>query len=71
MAHQMEQEGALWPSVMKRFGPCWCNSKITWANIVNAILDFSTKKLSILNMAGAVKYTLAQHECNLSQFGIS
>ena len=69
--HQMAQEGALWPSVMIRFGPHWCNSKITWANIVNAVLDFSTKKLPILNMVGVVKNTLAQHECNLSQFGIS
>ena len=69
--HQMAQEGALWPSVMIRFGPHWCNSKITWANIVNAILDFSTKKLSILNMVEVVINTLAQHECNLSQFGIS
>ena len=40
----MAQEGALWPSVMIRFGPQWCNSKITWAIIVNARLDFGTKR---------------------------
>ena len=44
MAHQMVQEGVLWPSIMIRFGPHWRNSKITWANIVNAVLDFGTKK---------------------------
>ena len=44
MAHQMAQKGALWPSVMIRFGPHWHNSKITLANIVNAVLDFGTKK---------------------------
>ena len=46
MAHQMAQEGALWPmaSVMIRFGPHWHNSKITWASIVNAVLDFGTIK---------------------------
>ena len=43
MARQMAQEGALWPSVMIRFGPHWRNSKIAWANIVNAVLDFGTK----------------------------
>ena len=36
-------EGALWPSVMIRFGPHWRNSKITWDNVVNAVLDFGTK----------------------------
>ena len=61
--HQMAQESALWPSVMIRFGPHWCNSKIIWANIVNAVLDVGTESiimLPILNMVGAVKYTLAQ-----------
>ena len=41
MVHQMAQEGALWPIVMIRFGPHWCNSKITeitWANIVNVVI---------------------------------
>ena len=33
-------EGALWPSVMIRFGLHWCNNKITWTNVVNAVLDF-------------------------------
>ena len=74
MAHQMAQEGALWPSVMIRFGPHWCNSKITWANIVNAMMDFCTKSIivvPILNMAEAVKNTLAQQELDLSQFSTS
>ena len=74
MAHQMMQVSALWPSVMIRFRPHWCDSKITWANIVNAVLDFSTKStivLPILNMFGAVKNTLAQQELDLSQFGTS
>ena len=67
----MVQEGA---SVMVRFGPHWCNCKITWANIVNAVLNFGTKGvivLPILNMVGAVKKTLAQQELDLSQFGTS
>ena len=62
MAHQMAQEGTLWPSVMIRFGPHWHNSKITWANIVNAVLDFGTKKYnSVTNIkhCGAVKNTSA------------
>ena len=71
MVHQMAQEGALWSSVMIRFGPHWHNSKITWANIVNAVLNFGTKKYNSVNMAGAVKSTLAQQELNLSQFGAS
>ena len=57
----MAQEGALWPSVMIRFGPHWCNSKITWANFVNVVLG--TKKqnnVTNLNVVGAVKNTLAQ-----------
>ena len=33
------------PCVMIRFGPHWRNSKITWANIVNAVLDFGTKSI--------------------------
>ena len=39
MAHQMVQEGALWPSSVIRFGPHWCNSKIIWVNIVHAVMD--------------------------------
>ena len=53
----MAQEGALWPSVMIRFRPHWCDSKITWANIVNVVLDFGTKSiivLPILNMVGTI-----------------
>ena len=68
MVYQMAQEGALWPSVMIRFGPHWRNSKIIWANIVNAVLDFGTIVLPILNMVGADN-TLAQQELDLSQFG--
>ena len=45
MAHQMAQVGALWPSVMIRFGPHWRNSKITWVNIVNAEVDVGTKNI--------------------------
>ena len=51
--------------VAQCLGPHWRNSKITWANIVNAVLDFGTKSmmaLSILNMVGAIKNTLAQQE---------
>ena len=57
MAHQMAQEGALWPSVMIRFGPLWRNSKITWDNIVDAVLDVN---ITNLNVFGVVKNTLAQ-----------
>ena len=35
----MAQEGALWPSSVIRLGPHWHISNITWANIVNAVLD--------------------------------
>ena len=69
--HQMAQEGALWPSVMIRFGPHWHNSKITWANIVNVVLDLALKSIIVLNMVEAVKNTLAQLKLNLSQFGAS
>ena len=74
MVHQMVQEGALWPSAVITFVPHWRNSKITWANIVNGVLDFDTKStivLPILNMVGAIKSTLAQQKLNLSQFGAS
>ena len=57
MANQMAQEGAFWPSSVIRFGPLWCNDKITWANIVYAVLDVGTSKhnkVTILNMVGAV-----------------
>ena len=70
--HQIAQEGALWLNVMIRFGPHWHNSKLTWANIVNAVLDFGTKSmivLPILNMVVSVKNTLALQELDLSQFG--
>ena len=33
--------------------PHWCNSKMTWANIVNAVLDFDTNKY---NSVTNVKY---------------
>ena len=63
MVHQMAQEGALWPSVMIRFGPHWCNSKITWASIVNAVLDVDTKntiRLTCLTWLEQLKNSLAQ-----------
>ena len=44
MAHQMAQEGALWPGSVISLGPHWRNSKITWANIVHAVLDVGTEK---------------------------
>ena len=28
---------------MVRFGPHWSNSKITWANTINALIDVDTK----------------------------
>ena len=55
--HQMGQEGALWPSSVIRLGPHWHNSKITWANVVHAVLD----KITIY-MVGAVTNTVA-HPC--------
>ena len=42
MAQQMAQEGALWPNSAIRLGPHWRNSKITWANIVYAVLNVGT-----------------------------
>ena len=51
----MAQKGALWPSSVIRPGPHWRNSKISWANIVNAVLDVGSKDVTILNMVGAVK----------------
>ena len=42
MAHQMAQEDGHWPSSVIRLGPQWRNSKITWANIVHAVLDVDT-----------------------------
>ena len=68
------EKSALWPSVMIRFGPHWHDSKIAWANTVNVVLDFGTKKiivLQILKIKGAVKNTLAQQELDPSQFGAS
>ena len=50
MVYQMVQEGALWPSVMVRFGPHWGSSEITWANIVNAEVDVGTKNITIFNV---------------------
>ena len=40
MAHQMTQEGVLWPRVI-RFGPHWHNNKIVLAD--KAVLDVGTK----------------------------
>ena len=44
----------MWPSGI-RFGSHWSSNKITWANIVNAVLNIGTKN----TISGAV-YTLAQ-----------
>ena len=41
--YQMAQEGALWASGVIRLGPHWCNSKITWANIIVAVMDVGTR----------------------------
>ena len=43
--HQMVQEGTLWPGSVIRLGPHWRSSKITWANIVHAVLDKYNIKL--------------------------
>ena len=53
MVHQMAQEGALWFTVMIRFGPHRRNRKITWANIVNAVLDVGSK-VTMFNVVRAV-----------------
>ena len=45
MAHQIVQEGALWPNVI-RLGPHWCKVKIS---IVNAVLDVGTKYIILLH----------------------
>ena len=63
MVHKMaHHEGDLWPSSVIRLGPHWRNSKITWANIVHAVLDVGTlkhNKIIILNNFGAVKTAVA------------
>ena len=62
MAHQMAQEGALWPNSAIRLGPHWRNSKIAWANIVYAVLNVGTQKHNkgtIVNMVGAVANAVA------------
>jgi len=53
MAHQMAQEGTLWPSSVIRLGPHWRNNKIKWAK------QYWMLALAILNMVGAVKNTVA------------
>ena len=59
MAHQMTQEGALWPNSAIRLGPHWQNSKITWANIVYPVLNIATYKGTIVNMVEAVANAVA------------
>ena len=51
----MAQEGAFWLSRVIRLGPHWRSSKITWANIVHAMLDDGTYS----TIVGAVKSTVA------------
>ena len=60
MAHQMVQEGVLWPSSMIRLGPHWRNSKIAWTDIVHAdwIMALKHNKVTIFNQVGAVKNTI-------------
>ena len=38
----MAQEGAFWPSGVISLGPHLRSIKITWANIVHAVLDAGT-----------------------------
>ena len=62
MVHQMMQEGTLWPNSALRLGPHWRNCKITWANIVYAVLNVGTKKHNkgtIVNMVEAVANAVA------------
>ena len=57
--HQMVLEGALWPSVMVRFRLHWCNSKMTLANISNAIRDVRTKNATRLLVDFSITRTLS------------
>ena len=50
-------EVALLPSVMIRFGPHWHHSKITWANLVNALLDLGTEKCKHNNVNIRLPFT--------------
>ena len=74
MAYQMAQEGPFWPRGMIRFGPYWHNSKMTWADIVNAVQNIGTiqhKKANILTLSEQLENSLAQSYLYLSQFGPS
>ena len=67
MAHQMTQ-GAIWPSSVIGFGPQWRNSKITWTNFIHTVLDVKLhNKVTIFNIVGAVKNTVAHPWLGLSQ----
>ena len=48
MKHQMAREGAQCLNVMIRVGPHLRNRKITWANIVYAVLDVGVKHMTKL-----------------------
>ena len=50
----------VWLSVMIRLRPHWHNSKITWTNVVNTVLDVGTNSIPILNVVGAVKNTVVE-----------
>ena len=70
MPHQITQEGSLWlwSSAMIRFEPHWRNCKITWANIVNALLDVcSIKANSYFKHAVIVSALAGVNETNLIQ----
>ena len=50
MAHQMAQEGALWPSVMITLGPCWHKVKLSWANIANGSIALAARKCIVITL---------------------
>ena len=58
MACQMAQEGAFWPSVIIRFGPHWCNSKIKTFNVVQNVGTKNTERLPCITWLEQVKNTL-------------
>ena len=43
MVYQMVQEGALWLNVIDKTWATLAQRKITWARIVDAVVDVSTK----------------------------
>ena len=43
MVYQMVQEGALWPDVIDKIWATPVQRKITWASVVNAVVDVGIK----------------------------